>query len=324
MLFRLSDTSLARLIPETPHDTTARRLADVDSIIAGRSDELASQQYAYGTLKSATARAAALAQIDRLGGQIDELKKEREELTRQVKLDQHAVSRAFIDRWHEAKTTIYSPDEETRLDARRMMMAEYRRITDRLVLHDGREAGLPTHIGAAEVTDCDCYRLIGQASIVIQMKPHDDCHIEYDLAIDRVIGARMIRHNVPDALHAYGVQMEVGDLHYSRTMIAKLIDQTGETVLITSDVGELFKKAGDTSEAEYIMDADELQLRFAQPIVVGSPYDQRVSRSVEKIRRTIETLKEQGRRVTKLAVAQVGRMSHTTVHKHWAKAIAAR
>jgi hypothetical protein len=325
MLFRLSDTSLARLIPESRDDTAGRRLTDVDSIIAGRDDELAAQQHAYGTLKSPTAKANALAEIDRLGGELDELKREREELARQVKLDQHAVGRAFIERWHEARTMIDSPDEETRLDARRMMMAEYRRIIDRIYLHDGRDTGLPRHIGDRdtddEITVRDCYRLIGQPSIVISMKPHDDFRIEYDLAVDRVVGARMVRHNVRDALHSYGIQTEAGDLHYSRMMIAKLIDKTGETVLITPHVGELFKKAGDASDAEYIQGETELQLRFAEPIVVGSPYDQRVHRSVEKIRRTIETLNQQGRRVTKLAVAQIGHMSHTTVHKHWPKAI---
>jgi hypothetical protein len=306
MLFRLSDTSLARLVPEQPDNTVARRLVDVESIIAGREDELAAQQHAYGTLKSATARTNALAEIDRLGGLLDQLKRDRDELREHVKAEQHAVSRAFIERWHEARGIINSEGEEIRLDARRMMSAEYRRIIDAVILYDGRP---PDDREPGEVYPGDvCGRLIGKTSIVIRMKRQGHSYLEYDLVPDRVVGPRQIR----DEPH--------GTTYCDRIGMGELIDKSGEAVLITQRLGELFCKAGDTSEAE-LVDADGyLQLRLAEPIQVGSPYEQRVNRSVEKIRQTIATLNEQGRKVTKLAVAQIGHMSHTTVHKHWSNA----
>lgn len=307
MLFRLSDTSSAHIVPEQPDNTAARRLADVDSIIAGRQEELAAQQHAYGALKSATAKSNALVEIDRLGGEIDELKQERDELFQRVKLDQHVVSRAFVERWQEARTQIESPDEEIRLDARRALMAEYRRIIDKLILYDDRP--LSDREPGEFYPGDECDRVIGQTNIVIRMKRRGDSHFEYDLAVDHVIGARLIRHDVPDALRAYGVSGR-SDIYYDRTGMCRVTDRTGETILVTPYPLEAYRETREYAQVD-----------FYEHIAVPSPYLQRVNRSVEKIRQTIKTLKQEGRRVTKLAVAQVGHMSHTTVHKHWSKAI---
>jgi hypothetical protein len=106
--------------------------------------------------------------------------------------------------------------------------------------------------------------------------------------------------------------------------LGRLIDRTGDAVLTTHHNLSMFRLAGEPLDFERLVHVDGyIDLQLAEPIQVGPPYEQRVNRSVEKIRHTIEALRRDGKRVTKLAVAQVGRMSHTTVHKHWVKATSA-
>jgi DNA invertase Pin-like site-specific DNA recombinase len=160
-LFRLSDTSLARLIPERPDDTASRRIAELEATIGIKKKNLHGLIAQFGKHAIGVIRDAANAEIEKLGSEIEQFDRELLEIRRQVGLDEHADRKGFLARWREAKSKIEAIDPEERHLARAAMAQEYRRIIYRVVLHPNRV-------------------------VTIKMKPHDGRWIEYDLAAENV------------------------------------------------------------------------------------------------------------------------------------------